>query len=344
MRQRNDTTQSRGDTGLRFTVREDSTLLKYLFELFPGEGKTSVKKKLAQGQFLLNGKAETAFDAPLRRGDVILMLPKGISIARATRVNVKEAVEKEGVTIVYEDEHLLVADKPSGLLTVSTAKGSDAKTSKQEKTLYAILNKYVKVAASTARKEDLISGRTPDRSLKKIWIVHRIDRGTSGLLVFAKDERTKELLQSRWKELLIERTYTAYVEGIMENESGVVQSYLYENPKSLYVTSSDTESNESKLAITHYRCKGTVTLEKKYHYTKVEYSLTTGRKHQIRVHSAELGHPIAGDGLYGAETDPIRRVALHAGTLVLRDPYSSAVIRCKSPLPAAFDRFEKKLK
>ncbi|MBR6347077.1 MAG: RluA family pseudouridine synthase [Bacteroidales bacterium] len=336
--------KSSNDAGLRFTVREDSTLLKYLFELFPDEGKTSVKKKLSLGQFLVNGRTETAFDAVLHKGDTILMLPKGISKARASRSDVKDAVEKEGVTIVYEDDHILIADKPSGLLTISTANGSDAKTSKREKTLYAILNKYVKVSASSERKEDLISGRTPDRSPKKIWIVHRIDRGTSGLLVFAKDERTKQILQSRWKELIIERTYTAYVEGTLENASGVVQSYLYENPKSLYVTSSDTESKESKLAITHYRCKGFVTLEKKYNYSKVEYSLTTGRKHQIRVHSAELGHPIAGDGIYGAETDPISRIALHAGTLVLRDPYSKAVIRTKSPLPRAFDRFEKKLR
>jgi 23S rRNA pseudouridine1911/1915/1917 synthase len=252
----------------------------------------------------------------------------------------REEVEKTGVKIVFEDDDYLVVDKPTGLLTVSTAKGSQSKTGKKEATLYAILNAYVKTNARARRKEDIVSGRTPDRSTAKIWIVHRLDKGTSGLVVFAKNEHAKEVLQSRWKELVIERRYVAFLEKKVEKESGAIQSWLVENPKSLKVWSSPVEVRGGQLAITHYKVLDYVHRGKGV-YTKAEFSLESGRKNQIRVHAADIGHPIAGDEKYGAETDPIRRLALHAATLVFRNPVSGEVVRCKSPLPPAFDKFEK---
>jgi 23S rRNA pseudouridine1911/1915/1917 synthase len=329
-----------GTAGQKFTVAHDSPLLKYLYEIFPGQSKTGVKNMLSKGQVLVNGVQKTAFDFPLHAGDTLLVLPKVISMARESSDNAREEVEKTGVKIVWEDENYIVADKPSGLLTVSTARGSQSKTGKKEATLYAILNAYVKVQARSHRKEDIASGRTPDRSTAKIWIIHRLDKGTSGLVVFAKNEHAKEILQSRWKDLVIERRYIAFLEKKLEKESGAIQSWLVENPKSLKVYSYPEEVRGGQLAITHYKVLDYVHRGKGI-YTKTEFSLESGRKNQIRVHAAEIGHPVAGDEKYGAETDPIRRLALHAATLVFRNPMSNEVVRLKSPLPAAFDKFEK---
>ena len=307
-------------------VAHDSPLLDYLFELFPQRSRTGIKNLLSKGQVQVNGESRTAFDHPLRKGDTITILPKGVSIARATRSDAREEVEKSGVKILFEDEHYLVVDKPSGLLTISTGK--------KEKTLYAILNAYVKINARMQRKEDLITGKEPDRSNAKVWIVHRIDKGTSGVLVFAKTERAKDILQSKWKELVAERRYVAWLEGMVEKDSGAIQSWLVESPKSLKMKSFPTEVKDGQLAITHYRV-----LQRTRYYSEVAFDLQTGRKNQIRVHAADLGHPIAGDEKYGAETDPIHRLALHAATLVFRHPFTQKMVRCTSPIPESFERF-----
>ncbi len=319
---------------MKIAVPRDGALLASLFELLPQQSRTSVKNMLSKGQVVVNGESVTAFDYPLKKGDTLEILPKGISIARATRTDAREQVEKAGVKILFEDEHYLVVDKPSGMLSVSTARGSSAKSGHKETTLYAILNAYVKVNKRMERKEDLLSGREPDRSTAKIWIVHRLDKGTSGAMIFAKDERAKDILQSKWKELVAERTYIAWLEGSVEKDSGAVQSWLVESPKSLKMYSSPTEVKDGQLAITHYKV-----LQRTRHYTQAAFSLETGRKNQIRVHAADLGHPVAGDDKYGAQTDPIHRLALHAATLVFRNPYSQKMVRCHSPLPESFERF-----
>ncbi|MBQ6952932.1 MAG: RluA family pseudouridine synthase [Bacteroidales bacterium] len=319
---------------MKIAVPRDGALLASLFELLPQQSRTSVKNMLSKGQVVVNGESVTAFDYPLKKGDTLEILPKGISIARATRTDAREQVEKAGVKILFEDEHYLVVDKPSGMLSVSTARGSSAKSGHKETTLYAILNAYVKVNKRMERKEDLLSGREPDRSTAKIWIVHRLDKGTSGAVIFAKDERAKDILQSKWKELVAERTYIAWLEGSVEKDSGAVQSWLVESPKSLKMYSSPTEVKDGQLAISHYKV-----LQRTRHYTQAAFSLETGRKNQIRVHAADLGHPVAGDDKYGAQTDPIHRLALHAATLVFRNPYSQKMVRCHSPLPESFERF-----
>lgn len=316
-------------TGQNYKVAHEGALLQYLFEILPGQSRTSVKNLLSKGQVLVNGEGQTAFDLPLKKGDTLTILPKGISIARAIKSDARDEVLKAGVKILFEDENYIVVDKPSGMLTVATGK--------EKKTLYALLNAYIKVNARMQRKEDLIAGKTPDRSTAKIWIVHRLDKGTSGALVFAKNERAKDILQSKWKDLVAERKYVAWLEGKLEKESGAIQSWLVENPKSLKMNSFDTEVKDGQLAITHYRV-----LSYSRHYTQAEFSLETGRKNQIRVHAASLGHPVAGDEKYGAETDPIKRLALHAATLVFRNPFTGKMVRCSSPLPESFERFTAK--
>ena len=313
-------------TGQNYKVAHDAPLLEYLFEISPGQSRTGVKNLLSKGQVLVNGQGQTAFDWPLKKGDKLTLLPKGISIARATRSDARDQVLKAGVQILFEDENYIVVDKPSGMLTVATGK--------EKNTLYSLLNAYIKVNARMQRKEDLISGKAPDRSTAKIWIVHRLDKGTSGALVFAKNERAKDILQSKWKDLVAERKYVAWLEGHLEKERGAIQTWLVENPKSLKMNSYDTEIKDGQLAITHYRVLAT-----SRHYSQVEFSLETGRKNQIRVHAATLGCPVAGDEKYGAQTDPIKRLALHAHTLVFRNPFSGKMVRCTSPLPESFERF-----
>ena len=313
-------------TGQNYKVAHEAPLLEYLFELFPGQSRTGVKNLLSKGQVLVNGEGQTAFDWPLKKGDKLTILPKGISIARATRSDARDQVIKAGVQILFEDENYIVVDKPSGMLTVATGK--------EKNTLYSLLNAYIKVNARMQRKEDLISGKEPDRSTAKIWIVHRLDKGTSGALIFAKNERAKDILQSKWKDLVAERKYVAWLEGHLEKERGAIQTWLVENPKSLKMNSFDSEVKDGQLAITHYRVLST-----SRHYSQVEFSLETGRKNQIRIHAATRGCPVAGDEKYGAQTDPIKRLALHAHTLVFRNPFSGKMVRCTSPLPESFERF-----
>jgi len=316
-------------TGQVFKVVHPSPLLQYLIEILPGQSRTSIKNMLSKGQVVVNGESVTAFDLPLRAGDRLEILAKGVSIARAVRSDAREDVLKTGVKILFEDPDYIVVDKPSGMLTVATGK--------EKHSLYSLLNAYIKVNARMQRKEDLISGREPNRDTAKIWIVHRIDRGTSGVLVFAKNERAKDILQSKWKELVAERRYVAWLEGSVEKDAGAIQSWLVENPKSLKMSSFPTEVKDGQLAITHYRV-----LERVRRYTLVEFSLETGRKNQIRVHAAsELGCPVAGDEKYGAETNPCKRLALHAANLVFRHPFTRKMVRCASPLPESFDRIKR---
>lgn len=323
--------------GQRFTVSHEAPLLAYLIEIFPDRSRTSVKNLLAKGQIEVNGEVRTAFDAPLRPGDSLTVLPKALSIAREEKQEASSAVEKTGVRIVYEDELLLVVDKPAGMPVIATGRGGN------EKTLYSILMAYIKTQARARRTEDRLSGEAPDRSrVNRIWIVHRIDKGTSGLLVFAKDERTRDLMQSKWKEWVHERRYTAFLEGKVEPESGAVQTWLYENPKSLKMHCADSEIKGGQLAISHYKVSGYIYRRgtSRILCSRTEFTLETGRKNQIRAHAAWIGHPICGDDKYGAVTNPIGRLSLHAGSLVFRHPGSGEVLRFRSELPAAFERFE----
>lgn len=313
-------------------------LIDYLREKYPETSRTAIKQMLEKGRVQVNGEQRTAYDFPVEKGDKVTLLPKTVSIARASLTEVRDEVAAEGVKILFEDDDYIVVDKPAGLLTMSSARGSKAKTGHKEKTLYAILNAYIKEEARTRRKEDLAAGRRPDRSTAKVWIVHRIDRGTSGVLVFAKNERAKDLLQSKWRDYVTEREYIAILERKVEKESGAIQSWLLENPKSLKMLSLPEETPGAQLAISHYKVLNYIH-KPKGAYTLTSFSLLTGRKNQIRVHAASIGNPVAGDEKYGAQTNPIHRLALHASSLVFRHPFTGKTVRCVSPLPEPFQLF-----
>lgn len=289
--------------GRNFIVGSENTLLQYLFEVCKGQSRTSVKSYLPHGQVTVNGQSVTAFDLPLHKGDRVSILEKGVMVKK------RKGEKDTRVNIIYEDEYLIVIDKRSGLLTMSTGKEGEV-------TAYSLLSDYVK----------RMYGRN-----SKIFIVHRIDRETSGLVVFAKDERTKEELQYDWNERVLERKYIAIVEGRPAESEGRIVSWLKERLRTMKVHSSPVD-NGGKEAVTNYRV-----LSSGKHLSLVEFELETGRKHQIRVHSSELlGCPVAGDKKYGANGNPLGRLALHAKTITFRHPVTGKVLSFDTGLPSTF--------
>lgn len=285
-----------------YTVDTDGKkLMDFLIEAMPHRKRTSVKELLSHNQIAVNGIPTTQFDTPLSAGDEIKA-----NLTREFRVFYHRRLK-----LVYEDEHIIVVNKGYGLLSMGTDKI-------KEGTAYSIIRDYVK-------------WHDPRN---KVFIVHRLDRDTSGLMVFARSEEAKEKLQHNWNNMVLDRKYLAVVEGKVEPEDGEVRSYLAENSR--YEVYSTENPDEGKLAVTRY-----TTLRCRNGYTLLEVSLDTGRKNQIRVHMKDLGHPIAGDRRYGAKSSPIHRLALHAQTLRFVHPITRKEMNFSTPVPASFEKMVK---
>ena len=310
----------------RFTVSNDSSLLNCLFELFPQQSRTGVKAYLKDGRVLVNGENRTAFDWPLKAGDTIEILSKGASIGRDMKEDASSLLRREGISIVYEDAHLIVIDKNAGVPTTTQKSSRDGK---RAKSVQSLMTDYM----HTEKRANIKAGTGSYRDSSRVFLVHRLDRDASGLMLLAKDEYTKELLQSKWNDLVLDLTFTALLEGCPEQKSGRIESWLTENPKSLKMMSSP-EDDGGMRAVTRFHVA-----DERNRFAVVEFRLETGRKHQIRVHAAEvLGHPVAGDRKYGSSVSFGGRTALHASSLTLRNPYGGEILRFSSPLPAAFGR------
>ena len=212
-----------------------------------------------------------------------------------------------GICVVYEDDAVIVIEKPAGLLTI-------ASETEKVKTAYYQLNEFLKQRSTGTRE--------------RIFIVHRLDRDTSGLMVFAKSEAVKMTLQGSWKTA--EKRYYAIVEGTPVKKEGEIESNLSET-KSLKVYSS-RKQDQAKRAKTKYRV-----LKRSREYALLDILLETGRKNQIRVHLADIGHPVAGDKKYGARTDPLKRLGLHACLLSFNHPVTGERKRFESTLPDRFN-------
>jgi 23S rRNA pseudouridine1911/1915/1917 synthase len=240
---------------------------------------------------------------------------------------------KQGLKIVFEDDWLIVVEKPSGLLTMATDKG-------REVTAYSMLFDYVCECAQQGGRGRGAQCRCQQEQ-PRIFIVHRLDRDTSGLLVFAKDEETKRALMDNWEDAVQERRYIAILEGQIDSEEGYIETWMYENQKSLMVHCYDMRPGDTpekpprkdwKYASSHCRKTRELTIDGKP-YTEVEFNLETGRRNQIRVHSQYIGHPIAGDRKYGAQTNPFGRLALHAQGLAFIHPWTGKTLKFTAPLP-----------
>lgn len=257
---------------------------------------------LKYGSIRVNGQVITAFDHPLKPGDTLEILGKKASLTDKLK-------NRPEFSIVFEDTSILVVEKPAGLLTMGTEH-------EKKKTLYFMLTEYQKAKSLDGQ------GR--------LFIVHRLDRDASGLLIFAKGETVKRILQRDWSEA--SKKYYAITEGSPHPRFGVIESHLEEdNFQRVYSTTS--ASPEARLAITHYRV-----LQDADRYALLDIELETGRKNQIRVHLSEMGNPIVGDEKYGAETDPLNRLALHAYELSIEHPITGAHLTFRSPYPESFRR------
>lgn len=281
--------------GRRVKVEEDDALLAFLLRLLSGQSRSSVKALLAHRQILVNGKVTTQFDAPLRKGDEVT-----VSYERG-----KVELRNPLLTIVWEDDDLIVVNKKNGLLSVANARV-------KERTAYHILSDYVK--------------KTDPRN--KIFILHRLDRDTSGLMMFAKNPEVQKRLQSKWNTMITERTYVAVVEGRPERDTDLLVSTLTENKRMQVYVSAEGEGKE---AVTRYRV-----VRSNGRYSLLELDLETGRKNQIRVQMQSIGHPVAGDYKYGAETDPAGRLMLHAKRLYFIHPVTGVEMRFDTRTPDAF--------
>lgn len=276
-----------------YPVKEDCSTEEFFSKIMQGKSKTAIKLLLQKGVVSVNG-------TPLRRLDTMLKAGSKVEISKKPLPHFKMP---KGVRIIYEDKHIIIINKDSGLLTMASNKEAN-------KTAYAYLSAYLKFYH-------------PD---DKIFIVHRIDRDTSGLLIFAKDQQTQEALQSDWAETVSSRKYIAVVEGYPQNEEGTIHTWLKEHPKSLKVRVS--AEGDGQEAITHYKV-----LQKKHGYALVELELETGRKNQIRTHLSHIGHPIAGDIKYNAQSNPANRLCLHAQTLVFEHPFTGETMSFESSTP-----------
>lgn len=289
------------DTILSFTVNEETTLMPFLMSSMPERKRTSIKELLRHNQVAVNGTPISQFNSVLNPGDEVK-----VNLTREWRVFYNRRLK-----IVYEDDDIIVVNKGYGLLSMGNDKVKDG-------TAYSILREYVKW----------------ENPRNKIFIIHRLDRDTSGLMMFAKTIEAKETMQHNWNNMVLNRKYLAVVEGKVEPADGVVRSYLAENSE--HEVYSTPDSSKGQLAVTRYR-----TLSSKNGYSLMEVELDTGRKNQIRVHMKELGHPIAGDRRYGASSSPIHRLALHAQTLRFVHPVTRKEMSFTTPVPSGFAKMVK---
>jgi len=277
------------------TVENPDQLLPYLFANWPEAKRKQVRTWLKFQAVTVNGRPVSQFNHPLVRGDIVAI--------RADRFAIPKTVLPSGIKICFEDASIIVIDKPANLLSIATE-------TEQEKTAYFQLTEYLR--------------RGNEMSRDRVWIVHRLDRETSGLMVFAKSPQAKAALQTGWEKAV--KRYEAVVEGKLKSESGVLASDLDEShPLRVY---SAPASESTRHAITHYRVLG-----RREWRTLVELTLETGRRHQIRVQLADLGCPIVGDEKYGAKSDPAKRLGLHACGLRFPHPETGREMQFESPTP-----------
>lgn len=280
-----------------FPVEHETLLLPFLLTVLTDKSRNNVKSLLTRKLIAVDGRPTSQFDTPLAPGQVVSVLDTPGPRSGALPF-----------PLLYEDEHLIVVNKPAKLLSVANEK-------EKTRTAYHAVTDYVK------------SQHVDNR----VYVLHRLDRDTSGVLMFARDPQTKELFQSRWNDIILRRGYQAVVEGRPPREADTIRSFLVETRT--HLSFSGRPGPGAREAVTHYEVK-----RSGHGYSLLELSIDTGRKNQIRVHLSELGCPIAGDKQYGAATNPIGRLCLHAGELAFRHPRTGQEVRFTAKMPRDFNR------
>ena len=290
------THRSKDYSGIReYPVNKDSELLEFLLETLKDQSRNSVKSLLSNHRVSVDGAPISQFNFKLYKGDTIII--SKTPIHKKTRSN---------LPIIYENDEIIVINKPSGLLSIASDKEKGS-------TAYRMLTDYV---------------QQKDKH-NRIFVVHRLDEDTSGVLMVAKNPKIQQALQDKWNDLVSSRGYYAIVEGIMEEKAGTVKSYLKKNSQNMMYSSKKV--GDGQLAITHYKV-----IQETDKYSLLDVHIDSGRKNQIRVHMGDLGHHIIGDDKYGNPSNPIKRLGLHAYELILTHPTTGKVMKFTAPMPKEF--------
>ncbi len=274
---------------MKYVVIENEELYSYLRRTITNKSKNNIKSLIKNECVIVNNKVVTKYNYVLYKGDII-------------EINKNKKLIDNNLSIIYEDNNIIVVDKPSKLLTISNKKEKD-------NTLYRMVSDYLK------------------KDKKKVFVIHRLDFDTSGVIMFAKNEKVQKLYQDNWNNLAKVREYHAVVEGITNNK-GHIESYLKQT-KTLLVYSS--KNKDGYFAITDYE---KIANNNKYSLLKI--NISTGRRNQIRCHMHDINHPIAGDNRYQSKTNPINRLALHASKLIITDPITKNDFIFSSNIPNEF--------
>ena len=283
-----------------YVVKEARPLLEWLLENV-AQSRSKIKATLQGRGVKVNGKTVSQFD---------MMLEPGMKVAVSKTKRNQMGFKNRYVKIVYEDRWLIVVEKMPGILSMAAGHSSlNVKT---------VLDDYFRQSRQKCRAH----------------VVHRLDRDTSGLMVYAKDMETEQILEHHWHELVYDRRYVAVVSGEMEEDEGTIANWLKDNKA--YVTYSSPVDNGGKYAVTHFH-----TLARTTDHSLVEFKLETGRKNQIRVHTADMGHPVCGDTKYGNGDDPLHRLCLHAWLLCFEHPVTHEQMECETPVPTDFRRMKR---
>ncbi|MGN1342610.1 MAG: pseudouridine synthase [Bacilli bacterium] len=278
----------------KFIVDSDSQLYNYLRINMTNKSKNNIKSLLKNKCIFVNNKIVSRYDYKLKSGDVI-------------EINKNIKINNFNLEIIYEDNNIIVVNKPSGILTISNK-------NEKENTLYRQVSDYLK------------------KKKEKVFIIHRLDFDTSGVIMFAKNQKVQKLYQDNWNNLAKMREYTAVVEGITEKK-GHIESYLKQT-KTLLVYSS--KNKDGYFAITDY-----VRVKHNDKYSLLKIYISTGRRNQIRCHMHDINHPIVGDSRYKSKTNPIKRLALHASTLKIINPLTNELMIFTSDVPKEFNEIIK---
>ena len=278
----------------QYVVDREAPLLEWMLSALPGS-KTKIKATLQGHGIKVDGKQVTQFDFPLKPG-------MKVSVSKSKK---NDTFKSRYVNIVYEDRWLVVIEKKIGILSMAAGHSS--------LNVKSVLDDYFK--------------RT--RQKCTAHVVHRLDRDTSGLMIYAKDMQTEQLLERDWHGTVYDRRYVAVVSGEMEEDEGTIANWLKDN--AAYITYSSPVDNGGKYAVTHFH-----TLKRTTEHSLVEFRLETGRKNQIRVHTSDMGHPVCGDIKYGKGDDPLHRLCLHAYVLCFYHPVTGKPMEFETPIPAQF--------
>ena len=282
---------------MEFVVGKPMQLLDFIMEAMHGISRNKAKDILAGHGVTVDRKAVSQYNYELRPGMVV-------QISRHKRNN---ELKNKYVKIVYEDKHLVVVEKSPGILSVPAAA--------QQPSVKKVLDDYF------AKRHFKCTAHA----------VHRLDRDTSGLMMFAKSIEIQQILEEHWQKIVTDRRYVAVVSGKMEKEGGTISSWLKDNKA--FVTYSSQTDNGGKYAVTHFH-----TLDARERFSLIELKLETGRKNQIRVHMQDIGHPVVGDPKYGDGSDPIGRLGLHAYRLNFYHPATGEHMDFEPPFPTLFTR------